>query len=508
MLQRLERRDPAAYLLNGGRSGRHSSRIQENVMENCLKFYINGAWVDPTEPKPFDVNNPATEQVVGQIMLGNAKDVDKAVAAAKAAFASFSRTSKQERIELLEAIGAKYKERYAEMVETISSEMGAPMWLSKAAQAAMGPAHLGATIEVLKHYEFEERRGKITLRREPIGVCGLITPWNWPINQIACKVIPALAAGCTMVLKPSEVAPLNAAIFAEVLHAAGVPPGVFNLVNGDGPGVGAPLSAHPDVDMMSFTGSTRAGVLVAKAAADTVKRVAQELGGKSANIILDDADFQTAVTGGVQSMMTNSGQSCNAPSRMLVPASRHDEAVAIAKAAAANVNVGDPKLKDSTIGPVVSKVQFDKIQALIKAGIAEGATLVCGGPGLPEGLTQGYFVKPTIFANVRNDMTIAREEIFGPVMCMLPYKDDEDAIAIANDTVYGLSAYVSGADPQRLQNVVNRLRAGNVHVNGAGLDFSAPFGGYKQSGNGREWGEFGFEEFLEVKAVMGVPAAA
>jgi len=476
-------------------------------MENCLKFYIDGAWVEPTAGQALDVLNPATEEVIGQIMLGNAADVDKAVAAAKAAFPGYSRSSRAERLELLEAIQARYNERYAEMVETISAEMGAPLWLCKAAQAAMGPAHLGQAIEVLRHYEFEEQRGTLTLRREPVGVCGLITPWNWPINQIACKVIPALAAGCTMVLKPSEVAPLNAVIFAEVLHAAGVPAGVFNLVNGDGPTVGSALSAHPDIDMMSFTGSTRAGIQVAKTAADTVKRVAQELGGKSPNIILDDADLPSAVTGGVQNMMLNSGQSCNAPSRMLVPAALHDEAVAIAKAAAETVNVGDPKLQDSNIGPVVSKIQFDKIQALIKTGIEEGATLVCGGLGLPEGLTHGYFVKPTIFANVNNEMTIAREEIFGPVLCMLPYANDEQALAIANDTVYGLSAYVSGSDPQRLQAIVDRLRAGNVHVNGAGLDFAAPFGGYKQSGNGREWGEFGFEEFLEVKAVMNVAAA-
>ncbi|MGE0483363.1 MAG: aldehyde dehydrogenase family protein [Gammaproteobacteria bacterium] len=476
-------------------------------MDSCLKFYINGEWVDPTDPKPLDVINPATEEVIGQIMLGNATDVDKAVAAARAAFDSFSRTSVAERVELLEAIQAAYKDRYGEMVETISAEMGAPVWLCKAAQAAMGPAHLGATIEVLKNYRFEEQRGNITLRREPVGVCGFITPWNWPINQIACKVLPALAAGCTMVLKPSEVAPLNAAIFAEVLDKAGVPKGVFNLVNGDGPSVGDAMSRHPGIDMMSFTGSTRAGIQVAKSAADTVKRVAQELGGKSANIILDDADLESAVTGGVQGMMLNSGQSCNAPSRMLVPAKLHDQAMAIAKTACAGVNVGDPKMKDSNIGPVVSKVQFDRIQALIQKGIDEGATLVCGGPGLPEGLDRGYYVKPTIFANVSNDMTIAREEIFGPVLCMLPYENDEDAIRIANDTVYGLSAYVSGGDAGRVQHVANALRAGNVHVNGAGLDFHAPFGGYKQSGNGREWGEFGFEEFLEVKAVM-KPAAA
>jgi aldehyde dehydrogenase (NAD+) len=432
--------------------------------------------------------------------------VDKAVAAAKAAFPSFSQTTVAERVELLKAVEVAYKERYQEIVETISAEMGAPIWLCKAAQAAMGPAHLNSVIQVLENYHFEERRGNVTLRREPVGVCGFITPWNWPINQIACKVFPALAAGCTMVLKPSEVAPLNAALFAEVLDAAGVPKGVFNLINGDGATVGEAMSRHPDIDMMSFTGSTRAGIQVAKAAADTVKRVAQELGGKSPNIILDDADFEKQVSGGVQSMFLNSGQSCNAPSRMLVPEARHDEAVAIAKRAAEATNVGDPNLKDSTIGPVVSKVQFDKIQTLIQKGIDEGATLVCGGPGLPDGISRGFFVKPTIFANVRNDMTIAREEIFGPVLCMLPYKDDEEAIAIANDTPYGLSAYVSGSDPERVRAVANRLRAGNVHVNGAQLDFAAPFGGYKQSGNGREWGEFGFEEFLEVKAVMD-PAA-
>ncbi len=476
-------------------------------MDNCLKFYIDGAWVDPVEPRTLDVINPATEQPLGRISLGSAADVDRAVAAARAAFESYSRTSVAERVELLEAIQAAYKDRYAEMVETISAEMGAPLWLCKAAQAAMGPAHLGTAIDVLKNYAFEEDRGNVTLVREPVGVCGFITPWNWPINQIACKVVPALAAGCTMVLKPSEVAPLNAAIFAEVLDAAGVPKGVFNLVNGDGPTVGDAMSRHPDIDMMSFTGSTRAGIEVAKAAADTVKRVAQELGGKSPNVILDDAELETAVGGGVQAMFMNSGQSCNAPSRMLVPAALHDQAVAIAKAAADNTNVGDPKMKDSTIGPVVNKTQFDRIQSLIQKGIDEGATLVCGGTGRPEGLDAGYYVKPTIFANVRNDMTIAREEIFGPVLCMLPYEGDDEAIRIANDTPYGLSAYVSGTDPERVRQVASRLRAGNVHVNGAGLDFTAPFGGYKQSGNGREWGEFGMEEFLEVKAVM-KPAAA
>jgi aldehyde dehydrogenase (NAD+) len=470
-------------------------------MKQSLKFYINGAWVQPAGQRVLDVINPATEAPIGQVALGDERDVDAAVAAAKAAFPAYSRTHRDERVALLEAILASYKQRYAEMVETISSEMGAPLWLCEQAQAAMGVAHISATLEALKSYAFERRRGNVTLRREPVGVCGLITPWNWPINQIACKVIPALAAGCTMVLKPSEVAPLSGALFADILHAAGVPAGVFNLVHGDGPTVGAAMSAHPDIDMMSFTGSTRAGIQVAKSAADTVKRVSQELGGKSPNIILDDADFANAVAGGVQGLMLNSGQSCNAPSRMLVPASRHEEAVAVARSVVATVKVGPPTA-DSTIGPVVSKAQFDKIQRLIQRGTDEGATLVCGGPGRPDGLEVGFYVRPTVFANVRNDMTIAREEIFGPVLCILPYRDDEDAIAIANDTVYGLSAYVSGSDPERVRHVAERVRAGMVHVNSAGLDFGAPFGGYKQSGNGREWGEFGLEDYLEVKAVM------
>jgi aldehyde dehydrogenase (NAD+) len=371
----------------------------------------------------------------------------------------------------------------------------------------MGTAHLGQIADVLKRYQFEENRGAVTLRREAVGVCGFITPWNWPVNQIACKVFPALAAGCTMVLKPSEIAPLNAVLFAKILDAAELPPGVFNLVQGDGPTVGAALSAHPGIDMMSFTGSTRAGIQVAKAAADTVKRVAQELGGKSPNIILDDANMEEAVSNGVQTMFLNSGQSCNAPSRMLVSKTRHDEAVAIGRRVAESVTVGNPELDDSTIGPVVSDVQFDKIQGLIQAGIDEGATLVCGGVGRPDGLTNGYYVKPTIFANVTNDMRIAREEIFGPVLCMLPYKDESEAVDIANDTPYGLSAYVSGVDAEKVAKIARQLRAGNVHVNGAQLDFSAPFGGYKQSGNGREWGEIGFEEFLEVKAIL-KPAAA
>ena len=476
-------------------------------MKECMQFYINGEWVDPVDPKSLDVINPATEEVIGKIAMGNSQDVDKAVAAAKEAFESFSKTTKEERLALMGKILEVYQSRYDEIAETISSEMGAPLWLSKAAQAATGAGHFGTFMEVLKNYNFDEDKGTTRLRKEPVGVCGLITPWNWPINQIACKVAPALAAGCTMVLKPSEVSPLNAVIFTEVLHEAGVPAGVFNLVNGDGLSVGEAMSSHPDIDMMSFTGSTRAGVAVAKASADTVKRVSQELGGKSANIILDDADFNQSVAGGVTGCFMNSGQSCNAPTRMLVPADRQDEAVAIAKATAEATVVGDPKeVAAGGIGPVVSEVQFNKIQGLIEKGIEEGATLVAGGPGKPEGFNAGYYVKPTIFSDVSNDMTIAREEIFGPVLSILPYKDEDDAISIANDTEYGLSGYVSGSQ-EKAQKFAEKFRSGNVHVNGAGPDFNAPFGGYKKSGNGREWGDLGFEEFLEIKAILGYNAA-
>jgi aldehyde dehydrogenase (NAD+) len=477
------------------------------MTKECLMFYINGEWVAPVAPKTLDVINPSTEEPIGRISLGGAADVDKAVAAARAAFETFGRTSREERIALLERVIETYSARLSQIAETISFEMGAPMWLAKGAQAPAGLRHLKQALEVLKTYPFIQSKGTTRIIREPVGVCGLITPWNWPLNQISCKVAPALAAGCTMVLKPSELAPLNAILFAEVLHDAGVPRGVFNLVNGDGPTVGAAIAAHPGIDMVSFTGSTRAGVQVAKAAADTVKRVAQELGGKSANIILDDADFKAAVEGGVQRCFTNSGQSCNAPTRMLVPRSRHAEAVAIAKAAAERVPVGDPNQKGA-IGPVANRAQFEKIQRLIEAGGKEGADLVTGGPGRPQGLERGYYVRPTVFANVRNDMTVAREEIFGPVLAILPYENEDDAVRIANDTVYGLSGYVSAGDTQRALKVASRLRTGNVHLNGAPVDYAAPFGGYKQSGNGREWGEFGFEEFLEVKAVMGLPADA
>jgi len=475
-------------------------------MQEYLKFYINGEWVDPVKPATLDVINPATEEAFAKISMGSAADVGKAVAAAKTAFESFSRTTVAERLEMFAAILAEYAKRYDDIASAISTEMGAPIWLSKAAQAATGQAHIATAMNILKNFEWESRKGAYVLRREPIGVCGLITPWNWPINQITCKVAPALAAGCTMVLKPSEVAPVNAILLAEILHAAGVPKGVFNLVNGDGPAVGAVMSAHPDVAMMSFTGSTRAGIQVAKAAADTVKRVSQELGGKSANIILDDADLQKAVSSGVSAVFTNSGQSCNAPTRMLVPRGKHDQALQIAKTAAEKVKVGDPFAEGTVIGPVVSEIQWDKIQTLIQKGIDEGATLVTGGTGRPDGLNAGYYVKPTIFGDVTNDMIIAQEEIFGPVLTILAYDTEVEAIEIANDTPYGLSGYVQSSSVDHAMAVAAQIRTGNVHINGSGPDFNAPFGGYKQSGNGREWGELGFEEFLETKAVF-IPAA-
>jgi aldehyde dehydrogenase (NAD+) len=470
-------------------------------MREYLKFYIDGEWVDPVTPKTLDVINPATEAVAGHISLGSAADVDKAVKAARKAFASWSRTTREERLEVMGRIVAEYQKRYGDVAAAITEEMGAPASLATNAQAATGVGHLTTAINVLKTYKFEEDRGPTRIVKEPIGVCGLITPWNWPINQIVCKVAPAIATGCTMVLKPSEVAPFSAYLFAEVMHAAGVPAGVFNLVNGDGPTVGAAICSHPDVDMVSFTGSTRAGIEVARNAAPTVKRVAQELGGKSPNIILEDADMKSAVARGVRSVMNNSGQSCNAPTRMLVPAKKMDEAIAIAKDAAERTTVGDPT-GNVNMGPVVSEIQWNKIQALINKGIEEGATLVTGGPGRPEGLDKGYFVKPTVFANVTSDMTIAREEIFGPVLSILGYDTVDQAVRIGNDTVYGLAAYISGADMARAREVASRLRAGQVNINGGG-DMTAPFGGYKMSGNGREWGDYGFAEYLEVKAILG-----
>jgi aldehyde dehydrogenase (NAD+) len=470
-------------------------------MREYLKFYIDGQWVDPVETKTLDVENPATEQVVGKIALGSAADVDKAVKAARKAFPAWSQTSREERLEVLGRILAEYQTRFGDLVTAVTEEMGAPASLAQRAQVPAGMGHLATAIEVLKNYKFEEDRGQTMIVREPIGVCSFITPWNWPLNQIACKVAPAIATGCTMVLKPSEVAPFTGQIFAEIMHAAGVPAGVFNLVHGDGPGVGVALSSHPEVDMVSFTGSTRAGIEVAKNAAPTVKRVHQELGGKSPNIVLDDDVLSKSVARGVQHMMTNSGQSCNAPTRMLVPTKRMNEAITAAKETAEQITVGDPN-GNAMLGPVVSKVQWDKIQGLIKKGIEEGATLVTGGPDRPEGLEKGYFVKPTVFANVTNDMTIAKEEIFGPVLSILGYETLEEAIEVGNDTEYGLAAYVNGADIQQARKVASQLRAGQVSING-GSDMTAPFGGYKMSGNGREWGDYAFHEFLETKAVLG-----
>ena len=471
-------------------------------MSNNRKFYINGEWVEPNGSDTVDVINPATEDVIGTIALGTHEDVDAAVAAAQNAFETFSQTTVEERLELLNKITEIIGSRSEDLATAITSEMGAPSGLAKAAQAGTGLFHFATTAGILANFNFEEELGKSLIVKEPVGVVGMITPWNWPINQIACKVAPALAAGCTMVLKPSEVAPLNAIIFAEVMHEAGVPPGVFNLGNGDGPTVGAYLSSHAGIDMMSFTGSTRAGIEVARNAAATVKRVAQELGGKSANIILDDANLEEAVGRDAFGMCMNSGQSCNAGTRMLVPNSKMEEAKAIAKASMEAVAVGDPTSDGTTIGPVVSEMQWNKIQGLIQAGIDEGAELVCGGLGRPDGLEKGYYVRPTLFANVTNDMQIAQEEIFGPVLVLIGYEDDDEAISIANDTVYGLAGYISGSHDRAVQ-IARRIRTGNMHVNGAGPDFNAPFGGYKQSGNGREWGTHGLEEFMEVKAILG-----
>jgi aldehyde dehydrogenase (NAD+) len=471
------------------------------------QFYIDGAWVDPVEPKELKVINPATEEVAGVISMGSSKDVDRAVIAARRAFDSYSRTSPAERLALMERILAAYKAHYDEIAQAISIEMGAPITLSKGSQTGVGVGHISAMIDVLKNFKFEEMHGTVRLVQEPVGVCALITPWNWPMNQVAAKVVPALAAGCTMVLKPSEYSPFSAIIWAKVMHEAGVPAGVFNLINGDGASVGAPLSSHREVDMVSFTGSTRAGSEVARNAAASVKRVHQELGGKSPNVLLDDADFERAVTKSVLHVFQNSGQSCNAPTRMLVPAAKLAEVEAIAKRVAESVVTGDPTSEKTNLGPLVSKLQFERVEGYIAKGIAEGAKVVIGGSGRPDGLTKGYFVKPTIFSNVRNDMTIAREEIFGPVLCILPYDNEEQAVQIANDTPYGLAAYVWSKDNLHARRIGGRIRAGQVTLNGASGSMNTPFGGFKMSGNGREWGEFGLRDYLEVKAVIGVDAA-
>ena len=472
------------------------------------KFYIDGKWVEPATQNDLLVLNPATEKPIAVISLGTAADVDRAVAAAKKAFASYSRTSVEERLALLEKLLAIYKRRYDEMADTITAELGAPRTMSREQQADVGVGHLQGFIDALKRLKLKEKLPNgDTLLREPIGVCGLITPWNWPVNQIALKVVPALATGCTCVLKPSEFTPLNAMLYAEMIDEAGFPAGVFNLVNGDGIHAGAALSKHKDIDMMSFTGSTRAGIAVSKDAADTVKRVTLELGGKSPNIVFADADIEERVTASILECFNNSGQSCDAPTRMLVERSAYDEVVEIARRVGMEARVGDPTKDGSHIGPLVSHIQFERVQALIEAGVAEGATLLAGGPGKPEGFETGYFVQPTIFADVDNSMRIAREEVFGPVLSIIPFDTEEEAIAIANDTNYGLAAYVQTRDRERAERVASRLRAGMVHINGGPHRYGSPFGGYKQSGNGREGGMFGLEDFLEVKTVH-LPDAA
>lgn len=467
------------------------------------QFYIDGQWVDPFTLSTRDVINPSTGKAFATIAMGSAADVDRAVAAARRAFTDFGFSACSERLALIERILCVYRKRADDLALAISSEMGAPRAFARHSQVGSGEAHLEKLIEVLRDYSFEHRKGTSMVLKEPIGVAGLITPWNWPLNQITCKVGPAIAAGCTMILKPSELAPLSALVFAEILDEAGTPRGVFNLVNGDGPTVGAAISGHPDIDMVSFTGSTSAGIAVAKAAANTVKRVTQELGGKSANILLPDCDLETAVTKGVEGCFGNSGQSCNAPTRMLVPRHFHDEAIAVARRAAAQYVVGPADQQGIVLGPVVSETQFEKIQALIQSGIAEGAILVAGGIGRPEGLGSGYFIRPTVFADVSPKMRIAREEIFGPVLSIMPYETVEEAVTVANDSPYGLATYIQTKDIEAGRHFARRMRSGNVFMNYPDWDTGLPFGGYKQSGNGREYAEYGLEDFLEIKGVAG-----
>ena len=470
---------------------------------NLSKFYIDGDWVDPIEPNSIPVINPASEESIGNVSIGLKEDVNKAVQAARNAFQSFSKTLVSERVELLTEIRNIYKKRFDDIATAIQTEMGAPNSLARGSQATVGLSHLKTAIRVLENHKFEFKHGSYIVRHEPIGVCGLITPWNWPINQVVSKLAPCLASGCTAVLKPSEIAPLSSMVIAEIFHEAGVPKGVFNLVNGLGPVVGEAMSNHVGIDMMSFTGSTRGGIAVARASANSVKRVCQELGGKSPNIILDDENFKISVSDGVKSCMSNTGQSCNAPTRMLVPKKRYDEALEIAIEANNKIVTGDPGSDKTDIGPLVSETQYTKVQKLIQSGLDNGANLISGGLGKPQGLETGYYVKPTIFGGVSNDMEIAREEIFGPVLCIIAYSDFEDAIDIANDTEYGLAAYVSGADPNELMKYARELNAGQIHLNYGSAGSDAPFGGYKQSGNGREKAEWGLEEYLEVKAIMG-----
>ena len=470
---------------------------------NLLKFYIDGKWVDPVKPDVIDVINPASEKSIGNVSVGSKADIDMAVKAARNAFQNFSKTLVSERVELLTEIRNIYKKRFDDIASAIQTEMGAPINLARGSQATVGLSHLKTAIRVLENHKFEFNHGNYLVRHEPIGVCGLITPWNWPINQVVSKLAPCLASGCTAVLKPSEIAPLSAMVIAEIFHEAGVPKGVFNLVNGLGPVVGEAMSSHDGIDMMSFTGSTRGGIAVAKASANTVKRVSQELGGKSPNIILDDENFQISVSGGVKSCMENSGQSCNAPTRMLVPKNRYNEALEIAVNINNGIITGDPGSEKTDIGPLVSETQYNKVQKLIQSGIDNGANLISGGLGKPQGLEIGYYVKPTIFSNVTNDMEIAREEIFGPVLCIIPYDSIEEAINIANDSPYGLSGYISSENHEKALDIASKIRSGNVHINYSPSSIDAPFGGYKQSGNGREWGKFGLEDFLEVKAILG-----
>ena len=476
-------------------------------MTDKPQFFIDGEWQTLSDRPTMDLVNPATEQVSGKLYLGNEDDVDRAVKAARNAFPGFAATSLNERIELLQSITDGYKARFDDIGSAISEQMGAPKKFAVRFQAGAGLSHFKQVLKIIETYNFERDINATRVIREPIGVCGMIVPWNWPMNQITCKVAPALAAGCTMVLKPSELTPGPAIILAELLEEAGVPRGVFNMVQGEGPVVGASIARHPDVDMVSFTGSTHGGIAVAEAAAPTIKRVGQELGGKSANILLDDVDFEDAVTRGVTLCFRNSGQSCNSPTRMLVPRASMTEVAEIAKHAAEAIRVGDPDAEDTVMGPVVSKKQWSGIQGHIRSGINEGATLVTGGLGRPDDLPIGYFVRPTVFTDVKSDMTIAREEIFGPVLSIMAYDDEVHAVTIANETPFGLAAYVESADLARAQTISRRVRAGMIHLNGAVADPSAPFGGYRQSGNGREWGLYGLEEFTEIKAVMGYAEA-
>lgn len=475
-------------------------------MHDALDFYIDGGWVAPSGTATLEILNPATEEKVGRVSLGDAADVDRAVLAARRAFTSFAETSREERLDYLRRIVEGFKVRLPELARIMTMEMGTPITFSTERQATVALFHFEEAARVLADYRFERREGVGIVRREPIGVCGLITPWNWPLNQVASKVAPALATGCTVVLKPSEIAPLSAMALTEIIHDAGLPAGVFNLVNGDGPKVGEALASHPEVDMVSFTGSTAAGIRVAKLAADTVKRVAQELGGKSANIILPDADIAVSAAAGVHACNTNAGQNCQSPTRMLVHRSQRDAAVDAAREAVETIRLGDPTDPATTMGPLVSQAQYDKVQELIASGMAEGATLVAGGPGRPAEVNRGYYVRPTVFADVTPQMRIAREEIFGPVLSMMTYDTEDEAVEIANATPYGLAGFVQSKDPDRARRVANRIRAGRVYINGAAFDRSLPFGGYKRSGNGREFGIYGFEEHLEIKAILGYPA--